>query len=185
VRILRGIIAWVHSRRARPTIRLLREDLADGWESLGPLRSLASADHDALHPVSELPHPIITKAAESFGIHAADDNFVGRRTFEDLRSYWPKQTDGTTGVADYLNQVQKYVVSSTMTDPEWEPTFILSGDPVDEVQALKEQPGKDIVVTGSITLCHTLIEAGLVDEYRFFVYPVVQGRLFPVGYEMH
>jgi dihydrofolate reductase len=61
---------------------------------------------------------------------------------------------------------------------------ILSGNPADEVRALKEQPGLDIVVTGSITLCHTLIEAGLVDEYRLLVYPVVQGRgrrLFPDG----
>ena len=61
------------------------------------------------------------------------------------------------------------------------------GDLVKEIRALKEQPGQDIVVTGSITLCHTLIEAGLVDEYRLFVYPVVQGRgrrLFPDGFEL-
>ena len=63
---------------------------------------------------------------------------------------------------------------------------VLSGDPVGEVRALKQQPGQDIVVTGSITLCHTLIEARLVDEYRLFIYPVVQGRgrrLFPEGVE--
>jgi dihydrofolate reductase len=79
------------------------------------------------------------------------------------------------------------VVSSTLTDPQWQNTTILSGDPVTEVQALKVQPGQDIVVTGSITLCHALIPAGLVDEYRLFVYPVVQGRgrrLFPEGYEL-
>jgi dihydrofolate reductase len=78
--------------------------------------------------------------------------------------------------------VQKYVVSSTMTDPQWQSSTVLSGDPVEEVRALKEQPGQDIVVTGSIRLCHTLIGVGLVDEYRLFVYPVVQGRgrrLFP------
>jgi dihydrofolate reductase len=69
--------------------------------------------------------------------------------------------------------VRKYVVSSTMTDPQWQNSTILSGDPVDEVRALKEQPGQDITVTGSITLCHTLIAAGLVDEYRLFVYPIV------------
>jgi dihydrofolate reductase len=83
--------------------------------------------------------------------------------------------------------VQKYVVSSTMTDPQWQNSTVLSGDPGEEVRALKGQPGQDIVVTGSITLCHTLIEAGLVDEYRLFVYPVVQGRgrrLFPDGYEL-
>lgn len=117
----------------------------------------------------------------------ADGFLAGRRTFEDLRGYWPKQSDDATGVTDYLNRVQKYVVSSTMTDPGWQNSTVLSGDPVEEVRALKERPGQDIVITGSIMLCHTLIAAGLVDEYRLFVYPVVQGRgrrLFPDGYEI-
>jgi dihydrofolate reductase len=117
----------------------------------------------------------------------ADGFLTGRQTFEDLRGYWPKLENDPTGISDYLNRVQKYVVSSTMTDPQWQNSTVLSGDPVVEVRALKEQPGHDIVVTGSITLCHTLIRAGLVDEYRLFVYPVVQGRgrrLFPDGYEL-
>jgi dihydrofolate reductase len=116
----------------------------------------------------------------------ADGFLVGRRTFEDLRSYWPRQTDDPTGITAYLNRVQKYVISSTLTDPQWQNSTVLSGQPVEEVRALKEQPGQDIVATGSITLCHALIEAGLVDEYRLFVYPVVQGRgrrLFPDGFE--
>lgn len=114
----------------------------------------------------------------------ADGFLVGRRTFEDLRGYWPRQTEDPTGITEYLNRVDKYVVSSTMTDPQWGNTTILSGDLVDQVRELKGKPGLDIVVTGSITLCHTLIGAGLVDEYRLFVYPVVQGsgrRLFPEG----
>jgi dihydrofolate reductase len=117
---------------------------------------------------------------------AADGFLVGRKTFTDLRGYWPQQTHDTTGVTNYLNQVHKYVVSSTLTDPEWEPTTILSGDPTEEVAALKQSDGKDIVCTGSILLTHALIRAGLVDEYRLFVYPWVQGRgrrLFPDGYE--
>jgi dihydrofolate reductase len=83
--------------------------------------------------------------------------------------------------------VQKYVVSSVISDPQWQNTTVLSGDPVPQVRALKDQQGQDIVITGSISLCHTLIEAGLVDEYRLFVYPVVQGRgrrLFPDGFEV-
>jgi dihydrofolate reductase len=117
----------------------------------------------------------------------ADAFLVGRRTFEDLRGYWPEQTGDTTGITDYLNTVDKYVVSATMTDPKWQHTTILSGDPAEEVRALKARPGRDIVVTGSITLCHTLIQAGLVDEYRLFTYPVVQGRgrrLFPDEVEL-
>jgi dihydrofolate reductase len=117
----------------------------------------------------------------------ADALLVGRRTFEDLRGYWPEQSDDATGIADYLNQVQKYVVSSTMTQPKWQNSTVLSDDPVEATRALKDKPGRDIVVTGSITLCHTLIAAGLVDEYRLFVYPLVQGRgrrLFPDGFEL-
>jgi dihydrofolate reductase len=118
---------------------------------------------------------------------AADGFLVGRRTFEDLRGYWPKQTDDATGFTDYLNRVHKYVVSRTITDPDWDNSTVLSGDPEEEVRVLKQQPGQDIVVTGSIMVCHTLIEARLVDEYRLFIYPVVQGggrRLFPDGFEL-
>jgi dihydrofolate reductase len=116
----------------------------------------------------------------------SDGLLLGRQTFEDLRAYWPHQTDDATGISESLNRQQKYVVSSTMTDPEWQNSTILSGDVLEEVRALKRQPGKDIVVTGSITLCHALIAGGLVDQYRLFVYPVVQGRgrrLFPGGFE--
>ncbi len=114
----------------------------------------------------------------------ADAMLLGRQTFEDFRGYWPKQSDDATGITDYLNTVAKYVVSSTMTDPEWKNSTVLTGDPVQRVQALKAEPGKDIVLTGSISLAHTLIAAGVVDEYRLFVYPAVQGRgrrLFPDG----
>jgi dihydrofolate reductase len=107
---------------------------------------------------------------------AADAFLVGRLTFEQMRGYWPRQTDDTTGVTDYLNRVSKYVVSRTLEDPEWEPTTVLRGPLRDDIQALKEQPGADIVTTGSITLVHDLIANGLVDEYRLFVYPVVIGR---------
>jgi dihydrofolate reductase len=117
----------------------------------------------------------------------ADGLLVGRRTFELLRGYWPEQTDDATGITGYLNQVQKYVISSTMTDTGWQNSTVLSGDLVEDVRALKDRPGQDIVVTGSIMLCHSLIAAGLVDEYRLFVYPVVQGRgrrLFPDDFEL-
>jgi dihydrofolate reductase len=74
-----------------------------------------------------------------------------------------------------------------MTDPGWRNSTVLSGDVVDEVRSLKEQPGKDVMITGSIKPCHAIIEAGLVDEFRLFVYPVVQGRgrrLFPDEFEL-
>jgi dihydrofolate reductase len=99
-----------------------------------------------------------------------------------MRGFWPKQTDDTTGVTAYLNQVHKYVVSSTLQEPGWEPTTILRD--LDDVRRIKEQPGQDIVCTGSISLTHALIAADLVDEYRLFVYPTVVAtgrRLFPDG----
>jgi dihydrofolate reductase len=114
----------------------------------------------------------------------ADALLVGRQTFEDFRGYWPNQTDDPTGVTDYLNRVAKYVVSSTMSNPQSENSTVLTGDAVEQTTALKSQPGKDIVLTGSISLAHALIEGGVVDEFRLFVYPTVQGRgrrLFPTG----
>ncbi|HEV7650857.1 MAG TPA: dihydrofolate reductase family protein [Actinophytocola sp.] len=112
---------------------------------------------------------------------AADAFLVGRQTFEDMRGYWPKQTDDTTGVGDYLDAVAKYVVSGTLGDPGWAGTTVLRGPAEEDVRRLKSLPGKDIVATGSIRLVRSLITAGLVDEYRLFVCPVVVGtgrRLF-------
>lgn len=114
----------------------------------------------------------------------SDALLLGRHTFEAFRAYWPHQTGDATGITAYLNEVQKYVVSSTMADPEWTNSHVLSGDWLSTVSELKQRDGKDIVVTGSITLCHALIGANLVDEYRMFVYPAVQARgrgLFPAA----
>jgi dihydrofolate reductase len=112
---------------------------------------------------------------------AADAFLVGRVTFEQMRGYWPKRTDDTTGVTAYLDSVAKYVVSGTLTEPGWANTTVLRGPVAEEVARLKSAPGKDIVTTGSMRLVHALVAAGLVDEYRLFVFPVVVGsgtRLF-------
>lgn len=114
-----------------------------------------------------------------------DTLVLGRQTFEDFRGFWPEQEDDQTGVTDELNALDKYVVSRTMTDPQWQSSTILGGDPVAEVQELLARPGTaEVVVTGSITLTHSLIAAGIVDGYRLWTYPHVQGRgrrLFPEG----
>ncbi|HWD77468.1 MAG TPA: dihydrofolate reductase family protein [Kribbella sp.] len=112
----------------------------------------------------------------------ADGLLTGRVTFEQLRGYWPAQTDDPSGISSYLNQVQKYVVSSTLQDPGWTPTTVLRA--LDDVRRLKQTVGGEIVCTGSIDLTHQLVAAGLVDEYRLFVYPTVVAagrRLFPDG----
>ena len=91
-----------------------------------------------------------------------------------MRGYWPLQTDDQTGIRDYLDRVSKYVVSSTLQDPMWDRTAVLRS--LDDIRALKSEPGGDIVITGSIRLVRELIAAAMVDEYRLFTYPVVLGR---------
>ncbi len=120
-------------------------------------------------------------------MEAQDALLLGRNTFESFRGYWPRQTDDKTGITDHLNKVQKYVISSTIEDPEWENTIVLQGSLEDEVRALKAGTGKEIGITGSTSVVRDLIAAGLVDEYRLFVYPVVLGRgerLFADGTEV-
>jgi len=111
---------------------------------------------------------------------SADAELYGRRTYEFLAERWPSR-DGA--LADRLNSMPKYVVSSTLSDPEWTNTKVLKGDVVEEVSKLKQELDGEIVVPGSIRLVRTLIEHDLVDELRLMVYPVVLGageRLFGV-----
>lgn len=117
-------------------------------------------------------------------VKAEDALLLGRQTFEEFRGYWPQQTHDTSGIAEHLNTVKKYVFSSTMTDPEWENSTVVSRPLEDEVQALKNKPGGEIGVTGSISVVHALMQANLLDEYRLFVYPVLASRgrnLVPEG----
>lgn len=115
---------------------------------------------------------------------AASDAFlVGRVTFEEMREFWPRQIDDSTGVTDHLNRVDKYVVSRGIEDPKWDGTTILRGgdDLASQIEELKSRDGADIVIAGSISLAQQLLQLGLVDEIRLFVYPVVVGagrRLF-------
>jgi len=103
---------------------------------------------------------------------------LGRRTYEGFAAAWP-QRDGE--FADRFNTMPKYVVSSTLTNPTWTNTTVLSGDVVEAVQKLKHEQTGDIVVHGSARLVQTLVENDLVDELRLMVFPVVLGtgkRLF-------
>jgi dihydrofolate reductase len=103
---------------------------------------------------------------------AADALLLGRVTFEGFAEAWPSRTDE---FADKFNGMAKYVVSSTLSAPEWNNSHVISGDVAGEVARLKEKPGGDLLVNGSVQLCRTLIEAGLVDELRLMVFPLVLG----------
>ena len=105
---------------------------------------------------------------------------LGRVTYEGFAAAWPSRTDDG-GFADKFNSMPKYVVSSTLEDPEWNNSTVLNGDVVEEVSKLKQDQDGDIVVHGSPQLVQTLVENDLVDEYRLMVFPVVLGtgkRLF-------
>jgi dihydrofolate reductase len=102
----------------------------------------------------------------------------GRRTYEFLAGRWPSRTGA---LADRMNSMPKYVVSSSLEDPDWNNTTVLEGDVVNEVSKLKDEHDGEIVVAGSIRLVRALMEHDLVDELRLLVYPVVLGageRLF-------
>jgi dihydrofolate reductase len=109
---------------------------------------------------------------------ASDALLLGRVTYDEFAPVWP-QIPGE--FADMFNAMPKYVVSSTLENPEWNNTTVLRGDVVEEVAGLKKRFDRDIVVHGSPQLAQTLIEHDLVDELRLMVYPVIVGagkRLF-------
>jgi dihydrofolate reductase len=109
---------------------------------------------------------------------ATEALLLGRRSDEWFATRWLSRSGEW---ADRLNSMPKYVVSSTLDEPRWSNSIVLSGDVVREVPKLKQQTAGDIVVYGSIRLVHTLIEHDLADELRLVVYPVVLGageRLF-------
>jgi dihydrofolate reductase len=103
---------------------------------------------------------------------------LGRRTYEGFAAAWPSR-EGE--FADKFNTMPKYVVSSTLEDPEWKNSTVLKGDVLEEVAKLKREQDGDIVIHGSARLVQTLVEHDLVDELRLMVFPVVLGsgkRLF-------
>jgi dihydrofolate reductase len=104
---------------------------------------------------------------------------VGRKTYEFFAGFWPQQ-EGRP-LADIINRMPKYVVSSTLEDAEWINSTVLSGEMTQEIGRLKREIHGEILVPGSTQLVRTLIEDGLVDELRLMVHPVVVGagrRLF-------
>jgi dihydrofolate reductase len=106
-------------------------------------------------------------------VMASDALLLGRVTYEGFASAWPSM-EGE--FADKFNSMPKYVVSSTLEDPDWNNSTVLEGDVVDEVAKLRQERDGDIVVHGSAQLVQTLVENDLVDELRLMVFPVFLGR---------
>ncbi|MGW6060518.1 dihydrofolate reductase family protein [Streptomyces sp. NPDC055189] len=112
----------------------------------------------------------------------ADAFLFGRRTYLNFARDWPKMTEHP--FAGILNGLPKYVASHTLTTADWDPTTILSGDIPARVAELKRQPGRELQIHGSGRLAQSLLAAGLIDELRLAIAPVVVGegrRLLPDG----
>ncbi|MFI0450114.1 dihydrofolate reductase family protein [Actinomadura sp. 6N118] len=127
------------------------------------------------HPAFMSPESIDVMLTQ---LARADGLLLGRRTFEEFAAYWPRQGDDVMAAKE-TNAIRKYVVSSTLSDPDWGPTEVLAGDPVRSVNTLTE-PGLTLWLTGG-RLTRTLLAAGMIDEVQFYLDPFVAGhglRLF-------
>lgn len=103
-----------------------------------------------------------------------DAVLLGRRTYEEWARFWPGAD--IEPFASFINRVPKHVVSSTLTRLDWSGSSLLPGNPVEQVAALKHRVGGGIGVHGSISLVQALLVAGLLDELRFILCPVVAGQ---------
>jgi dihydrofolate reductase len=104
---------------------------------------------------------------------SSDALLLGRVTYQGFAAAWPESTEEG---ADFMNNVPKYVVSTTLDEAEWNNSTLIKDNFVEEITNLKQQDGQDILVYGSATLVQTLMQHDLVDRYRLLVYPVVVGR---------
>lgn len=154
------------------------------------MRKLVLTEFVTINGVMEAPHRWNSAYfdEESFSykldeLMATDALLLGRVTFDVFAEAWPGRTD-EQGFADRFNSIPKYVVSTTLKNPEWNNSHVIRANVVDEIKRLKEENGQDIAVHGSGLLAKTLMAENLIDEYRLMVSPVVVNegqKLFPDG----
>jgi len=148
------------------------------------MRKIVNSTYISLDGVVDRPHEwpsVGDRGSEGDRIQAdlllgADALVMGRRTYEGFAPVWPTRSDV---YSDHINAMPKYVVSSTLTDPEWNNTSVIAGDPVAALERLKAAPGKDIVQYGFGQLSFALLEHGLLDELHLWVHPLFVGRAEP------
>jgi dihydrofolate reductase len=110
-------------------------------------------------------------------LDAEDAILLGRVTYQEWEPYWPTSADEP--FASFINQIPKYVVSTTLDSVQWgqfEKPTLIKGNLAQEIGKLKQQPGKNIGIAGSPTLVESLLQAGLLDEVTLMIHPVVAGR---------
>jgi dihydrofolate reductase len=153
------------------------------------VRKVVAYELLSLDGVAEQPDAFITNWDDVMGENLArviatqDAVLLGRRTYDDWAAFWPPSD--IEPFATFINDVQKFVATSTPLEPEWSGTTVVQDGLMEFVSELKQQPGGDIGVHGSIEVAQALLEAGLVDELRLVVAPTVLGhgrRLFQQGH---
>jgi dihydrofolate reductase len=145
------------------------------------MRHIINSTFISLDGVIEAPHtwPPSGPEDENEGtmhtdlLLACDAVLMGRRTYEGFAPVWPTRSGDP--YSDQINSMRKYVVSSTLLDPEWNNTTVIGGDPIEEIRQLKAEPGKDIVQYGFGVLSHALMQHGLLDELRLWIHPLFVG----------
>jgi dihydrofolate reductase len=136
-----------------------------------------------MHEPGEWSGPFFNDEAAKFKydeLFASDALLLGRVTYEGFAKAWPTMT-GAGDFGERMNSLPKYVVSTTLHNPEWNNSHVIKANVVEEISKLKQEPGQDILLAGSGVLLHTLMENDLVDEYRLMLHPIVLGsgkRLF-------
>jgi len=158
------------------------------------MRKIINSSYISLDGVVELPHkwPTIERPSDDRGdkiqtdlLMACDAVLMGRRTYESFAPAW--QARSGDPLSDRMNAMAKYVVSTTLTHPEWANTIVISGDVVEQIRQLKAEPGQDIVQYGFGAVSTLLMEHGLLDELRLWIHPLFVGKgssddvLFPKG----
>jgi len=155
--------------------------------SEGSMRRVVVTEHVSLDGVMEEPGQWSfqfwnDEAAQykSDELFASDALLLGRVTYQGFAAAWPTMTD-TGEFGEKMNSMPKYVASTTLEEVAWNNSRPIKGNVVEEISALKQQPGQDILVAGSGVLVHTLMQYDLIDEYRLMVHPIILGsgkRLF-------
>jgi dihydrofolate reductase len=144
---------------------------------------LVATEYISLDGVFEEPGhwsgPFFNEEAAQFKLNelrASEALLLGRRTYEGFAAAWPSMGQDEAGFADKMNSMPKYVVSSSLDRVDWTGSRLVKGDLVEEIRKLKQEPGQDLLLSGSGMLFNALTQANLIDLYRFMLHPVILGK---------
>jgi dihydrofolate reductase len=146
------------------------------WQMNVTLDGFMEGPNADLEPTAGFVDPDFDRYASAM-LASIDGVLLGRRTYELFAGYWPSATGPD---ADRLNELPKIVFSRTLDKVDWQNSRLVRGNVAEEVQTLKQQPGKDLALFGSADLAASFMRLGLIDEYRVLITPVVLGSGTPM-----